>query len=50
MNKTEYISFGDGNAKIQKDMLFVSVPFCWTAQQWQVNGNMLIEVGKGVEC
>ena len=28
MNKIEYISFEDGDAKIQQDMLVVSVPFC----------------------
>ena len=27
MNKTEYISFEDGDVKIQQDRLFVSVPF-----------------------
>ena len=28
MNKIEYISFGDGDTKIQQDMLIVSVPLC----------------------
>ena len=28
MNKIEYISFGDGNAKIQQDMLIVGIPLC----------------------
>ena len=28
MNKIEYISFVDGDAKIQQDRLVVSVPFC----------------------
>ena len=27
INKIEYISFGDGDAKIQQDRLFVSIPF-----------------------
>ena len=28
MNKTEYVLFRDGDAKIQQDMLFVSIPVC----------------------
>ena len=47
MNKTEYVLFVDGGTKIQQNMLFVSVPVCWTAWQWWVNKNMLIQAGKG---
>ena len=49
LDKIGYIKSKDRDAKIQQDMLFVSVPLCWTAQQQQVNENTLIEVGKGVE-
>ena len=39
MNKIEYISFGEGDVKVQQDMLVVSVPFllncATTAGKWE---------------
>ena len=49
MNKTEYISFGDGNAKIQQDRLFVSVPLLNCATMAGKREFTLFKVGKVVE-
>ena len=47
INKIEYISFVDGDAKLQQDRLVVSVPFCWTARRRRVNGNHAYWSGQG---
>ena len=47
MNKTEYVSFGDGDMKIQQDMLIVSVPLVELHDDSGLTRIMLIQAGKG---
>ena len=51
INKIEYISFVEGVAKIQQDMLFVSVPFllncAMTAGKWE---SRLLKQARVLEC